>query len=86
MSKMLLIFPNETSYLFLYNLLFITLNYKYFHRGVERMMIRILMQLIIILSILTIVYTDYKNDNKLGKIDYIMAICLIISTICTFIG
>lgn len=50
------------------------------------MMIRILMQLIIILSVLTIVYTDYKNDNKLGKIDYIMAICLIISTICTFIG
>lgn len=49
-------------------------------------MIRILMQLIIILSVLTIIYTDYKNNERLGKIDYLMALCLIISTICTFIG
>ena len=49
-------------------------------------MIRILMQLIIILSVLTIIYTDYKNNERLGKIDYLMAICLLISTICTFIG
>jgi len=44
------------------------------------------MQLIIILSVLTIIYTDYKNNERLGKIDYLMAICLLISTICTFIG
>ena len=44
------------------------------------------MQIIIILSVLTIIYTDYKNNEKLGKIDYLMAICLIISTICTFMG
>jgi len=50
------------------------------------MMIRILMQLIIILSVITIIYTDYKNNERLGKIDYLMAICLLISTICTFIG
>jgi len=50
------------------------------------MMIRILMQMIIILSVLTIIYTDYKNNKRLGKIDYLMAICLLISTICTFIG
>jgi len=49
-------------------------------------MIRILMQLIIILSVITIIYTDYKNNERLGKIDYLMAICLLISTICTFIG
>lgn len=49
------------------------------------MMMRILMQLIIILSVLTIILSDYKKNEKLGKIDYLMAICLIISTICTFI-